>query len=183
MCSRNSVFGRCVGRVFYHPRLRKPSDGGRKGPFALACFQRQVASGQQFSDAAGVCSSHSSSAARLARRIALSLRPLPQPLSRVEQQTKPLAWDCYSCSPGVRTGKNGSFWRRIDRKSRTWESRNGPGPGAKDQDEEGDLSALFFFYFSVVFTTTRSPQRKLWSTVFGSSALNAAMRKSGVSGF
>ena len=64
-----------------------------------------------------------------------------------------------------------------------WAFRTRPGPGAKDQDEEGDSSALFFFYFSVVFTISRSPQRKLWYTVFGSSALNAAMRKSGVSGF
>jgi hypothetical protein len=28
---------------------------------------------------------------------------------------------------------------------------------------------FFTFYFSVAFTTTRSPSRKLWSTVFGSS--------------
>jgi len=73
--TRNSVFGRCVGRVFYHPRLRKPSEGGRKGPFALACFQQQVVSGQQSSVAAGVCFSHSSSTARFARRIVLSSRP------------------------------------------------------------------------------------------------------------
>jgi len=54
-CTRNSFFDRCVGRGFDHPRLRKPPDGGRKGPFALACFQQQVASGQKCSDVAGVC--------------------------------------------------------------------------------------------------------------------------------
>ena len=53
-------------------RWKKPSAGGRKDSFALACFQ--LISGQQ-SDATGVCIPRSSSAARLAKRDFLSSRP------------------------------------------------------------------------------------------------------------
>jgi len=78
MCTRGSVFGRCVGRGYDrydHPRLRKPSEGGRKGPFALAYYQQQVVSGKQCFDAAGVCSFNSSPASRLARRIVILSHP------------------------------------------------------------------------------------------------------------
>ena len=73
MCTCTSVFGRCVGRGIDHPRLGKPFQGGRESSFALAWFE--LISAQQQHEAAGVFSSHSSPAARLARRVVLSSRP------------------------------------------------------------------------------------------------------------
>ena len=93
MCTHNSVFGRCVGRGFDHPRRRKPSEGGRKGPFALACFQQEVVTGKQCSDAAGVCFSHSS-AEMLGRRIVFLSRPAISAAVAGWAANKTLAWVC-----------------------------------------------------------------------------------------
>ena len=103
MCIRISVFGRYVGRSFDHPRLREPSEGGRNGPFALVCFQQQAVSGKR-SDAAGVCSFHSPSAARLARRIVLISRSATSTVVAGWAANKPFGVGLLFFFPGVRAG-------------------------------------------------------------------------------
>ena len=87
----------------------------RKGPFALACFQ-QVVSGQQCSDAAGVCFSHSSSAAKPSRRIVLSSRPATSAVVAGWAANKASSVGLLFFFPGGPCrGKNESFRRKIDR--------------------------------------------------------------------
>ena len=125
MCTCTSVFGRCVGRGPDHPRLRKPSEGGRKG----VCFPR------------------SPSAARLVRRMVLSSRSATSTADAGWAAKKTLwRWFCSPSSSYISRrrglGSTQDLWRGFCSSSRPGGACRGKcvlGAGSTSSRVHGDL--------------------------------------------